>query len=164
MPGAVCTICAEDIADGEAAGTQLDCGHSFHVGCIVRWFRYEHTTCPNCRSDDATHAWTRCAASARISALRRKYASLPRDVRNMLDRLDRYASERGAMRRDLTSLRTVHKDIFAKERRLSSRWRQYEHKHSTLRRQIARVSAAGVPHMVYHGRLDEMLAGLSDGE
>ena len=82
----------------------------------------------------------------------------------MLDRLDKYASERTAVRRDLTSLRAIHKDVFANERRLSSRSRQYEHKYWTLRRQIARVSAAGVPHMVYHGRLDDMLAGLSDGE
>ena len=39
------TICSEGIDGGDSVGTQLDCGHSFHVNCIVRWFRYENTTC-----------------------------------------------------------------------------------------------------------------------
>ena len=47
----VCTICQEDL--GSHTTTSLECGHGFHVSCILAWARSSnrsHGACPVCRS------------------------------------------------------------------------------------------------------------------
>ena len=47
----LCPICKE--ADFLDAQHSLPCGHSFHAGCIIRWFRTGNTACPLCREGAA---------------------------------------------------------------------------------------------------------------
>lgn len=49
-----CAICLEGFAGRPSHAIQ--CGHVFHVDCIMRWFRNGHPTCPTCRDapDDAS--------------------------------------------------------------------------------------------------------------
>ena len=52
-----CTICLEPCGAGTAPVHALQCGHAFHVHCIVDWFRTlgsTHDQCPTCR--DTPHA------------------------------------------------------------------------------------------------------------
>jgi hypothetical protein len=54
-----CCICKADLCErdpSEEPGYALECGHSFHTSCIVRWFRTaEHATgCPVCRAEPRT--------------------------------------------------------------------------------------------------------------
>ncbi len=45
-----CSICQEDIADGEGHALE-GCGHKFHTRCIVRWYAHaDNKACPNCRA------------------------------------------------------------------------------------------------------------------
>lgn len=48
---AACSICMESLGD-DASSTALECGHRFHTGCILTWFRSEdsHGACPLCRA------------------------------------------------------------------------------------------------------------------
>lgn len=48
-----CTIClcATDNDDSHV----LECNHSFHVQCILQWYRSGHSSCPNCRSTEFQH-------------------------------------------------------------------------------------------------------------
>jgi hypothetical protein len=41
-----CTICLEDVRNNSK---RLNCGHSFHVNCILRWYETSNE-CPVCRS------------------------------------------------------------------------------------------------------------------
>lgn len=44
-----CVICQESVKDMQK--TTLDCTHSFHTDCIIRWFRRGITFCPLCKDD-----------------------------------------------------------------------------------------------------------------
>ena len=57
-PGATerqCVICTESCEEHENTFT-LECGHQFHTGCIVSWFRTEGSSgsCPLCRQGGGT--------------------------------------------------------------------------------------------------------------
>lgn len=41
-----CAICLEDVKN---SSKRLNCGHSFHVDCILRWYETSNE-CPVCRS------------------------------------------------------------------------------------------------------------------
>jgi len=45
----VCPICWETY-DNKKPEHQLECGHSFHCSCIVKWFRSGNLACPCCRA------------------------------------------------------------------------------------------------------------------
>ncbi|KAE8790958.1 RING-H2 finger protein ATL80-like [Hordeum vulgare] len=45
-----CSVCLEDLVDGEMVRQLPACKHLFHVGCIDMWL-HSHTTCPVCRCD-----------------------------------------------------------------------------------------------------------------
>lgn len=51
-PPAQCTICMEDMQQGDAYRT-LSCLDKFHPPCIDKWLK-THTTCPVCRHDLTT--------------------------------------------------------------------------------------------------------------
>lgn len=40
-----CSICYEDLTEKTHT---LSCGHSYHCGCIINWFRNSHNNCPLC--------------------------------------------------------------------------------------------------------------------
>lgn len=44
-----CSICLDEMNE-HGGCTTLECGHQFHVNCIVSWFRRGPSTCPMCRS------------------------------------------------------------------------------------------------------------------
>lgn len=45
-----CAICQEKCTKKSHT---LDCGHKFHAGCVISWFRTGETTCPICRDGGA---------------------------------------------------------------------------------------------------------------
>lgn len=46
----MCTICRNELLNGEVVRKINSCGHKFHIECIDRWFE-EHNQCPTCRHD-----------------------------------------------------------------------------------------------------------------
>ena len=44
----VCPICFLPLCSGDLT---LECKHTFHSECIVRWFRSKNDTCPLCRAE-----------------------------------------------------------------------------------------------------------------
>lgn len=68
----MCSICMGDFDEGEATHA-LECGHEFHIDCILSWARSDaeqHSACPVCRAtpdggggfsfhDMGVGAWTR---------------------------------------------------------------------------------------------------------
>lgn len=52
-----CAVCLETSTDSHA----LSCGHSFHVQCIVDWFRTGSNRCPVCRDSGASPEASSCS-------------------------------------------------------------------------------------------------------
>ena len=53
--GVFCVICQDCAPEGgfiPLARSELQCGHRFHVDCIVQWFRGGNRQCPLCMDDD----------------------------------------------------------------------------------------------------------------
>ncbi|KAM0833391.1 hypothetical protein ACQ4PT_064288 [Festuca glaucescens] len=48
--GELCSVCLEELEDGEMVRQLPACKHLFHVECIDMWL-HSHTTCPICRCD-----------------------------------------------------------------------------------------------------------------
>ncbi|XP_037450750.1 RING-H2 finger protein ATL32-like [Triticum dicoccoides] len=48
--GQPCSVCLEDLEDGEMVRQLPACKHLFHVECIDMWL-HSHATCPVCRCD-----------------------------------------------------------------------------------------------------------------
>ena len=44
----VCAICREDLTDN--LYNLPECTHTYHVNCIMHWFRTDHNTCPLCQN------------------------------------------------------------------------------------------------------------------
>jgi hypothetical protein len=53
----VCAICHEDLSDN--LYNLPECSHTYHVNCIMHWFRTDHNTCPLCQNQgiNYTQAW-----------------------------------------------------------------------------------------------------------
>ena len=48
-----CAICYEAFTEQPCHALE-ECGHRFHTGCAIRWFR-SNGSCPLCRGEQATH-------------------------------------------------------------------------------------------------------------
>lgn len=76
--------------------TTLECRHTFHVNCVVNWFRYNHQGCPNCRSCDTSELWSRKTPHQRVSILRRRKRRTP-EMNRLIGRLDGVRAKRRAL-------------------------------------------------------------------
>lgn len=46
-----CPVCFETVSSqNTSVSKRLSCGHSFHIDCILRWFK-ESDSCPVCRTN-----------------------------------------------------------------------------------------------------------------
>lgn len=144
-----CTICADTLEGTEA--TTLECGHSFHVACVLQWFRYEHKTCPNCRSARTQHVWTHRTPLQRVADLRKRRSKLPARVQKQLLRCDDARKQTAQVKQELKALRREHKDLFRQERLLRRKSYTCARRHRQLVSQLSLVSAPGVPLLVYQG-------------
>lgn len=49
IDGDRCAICVEEVQADEML-SRLPCEHWFHQGCVMKWLRGGHDTCPHCRA------------------------------------------------------------------------------------------------------------------
>lgn len=122
----VCSICLEPIAEGK--GHQLECKHTFHVDCIMKWFREGNSSsCPVCRADGESTNLSYFDVRSRCTYLRRKARNknAPAELKRLYKKLlDSEAAEKKAIK-DLKDFRKKHKELHKKYNRLrSSRWRR----------------------------------------
>ena len=113
----------------------LSCGHAFHTGCIVEWFRRGGaSTCPMCRDASDTSHMTRMDRIARSKLLQRRARrkDAPRELRTLKDRLQRARQahkEAGRRRRELLDR---HRETFREYKKAQS-------KEWSARRRIAEI-------------------------
>lgn len=139
-----CTICA-CADDGSKTTTTLDCGHTFHVGCILEWFRYEHTTCPNCRSEGGVREWIAQTPTQCLTRLRRRRrSSLPWELQRGLTKVETTRERIKELRRVCRTFRRDHAEVFREARALE---RKVYEAHERYDRQVNELALAATGHV-----------------
>jgi len=136
----ICLIC-HDVLAGDAANPpyRLECGHAYHAGCIVTWFRTGHMNCPYCgdtgvnapKPADRTGILSRSErtlVNARCSRLR-QYArrkDAPLELVRMVERM------RGTEQEIAENARRVKEFKNSKDNGMT--WRELDREYHKLRR------------------------------
>ena len=139
-----CSICTDPLSD-ETSSHRLPCGHTFHTECIVQWFRYEHTTCPLCRSEENDRRWTRHTPGQRVAILKRRKRSLPTVVQQKLARLDACKRHWETAKHEHKTLRKEYETIFRSERHLGRRIDLLREEHNRIFRELSVQASEHVP-------------------
>lgn len=156
----VCAICMEEEGEQCGACTTLECGHTFHVHCVLHWFRYENSTCPLCRSRrDLMHA-NALTDAQRVGLLRRQKNTLPTRQRRDLAKLDEASMKMREARVSLRRLRMEHRGIFKTERALQRSIINFEVTRDRLQEKLATSHVTGVPYMRWE---DERIPWAEEG-
>jgi hypothetical protein len=137
----MCSICTDELSEGT---TTLECGHSFHVGCIIQWFRLNNTTCPLCRAEGT---WRVLSHRERVRLICRQRA-LPPTVRAKVRRLKALRVERLAFSREELEFRRKHAAVLKEHRRLERRKWKAGRREFHLEREIGRMPVPNVPLLV----------------
>ena len=119
--GDACTICLEPL--GESAHALEECGHRYHVDCIMRWFRSGNEQCPLCRGRDfRPYRYMAVGERARILRRSARRRSAPRRLKRAVQRLrDKEERQREAFR-TLKAFRAEHRDLLKEHDRLQRKY------------------------------------------
>lgn len=83
-----CAICQESCLDCGPAH-KLECGHEFHVNCIVSWFRSGQKSCPICRDEASSTVVNNMGYLKRLAKMR----SCPDFIKDAIVDYDKIKSE-----------------------------------------------------------------------
>ena len=139
-----CSICVEPIYSERV---RLDCGHTFHSSCAIQWFRYNHTSCPLCRSDSVESRWNRTTPSQRIACLKRMKHKMPHNVQKYISKYDKVTKNLQKEQQLLTHFKRDHKIVLREYSKLSSRVRIGRHKKTHLMNELASIHIPNAPHL-----------------
>lgn len=135
----MCTICRENMdLSSSKIYTLPECGHKYHLECIMTWWRspqdyLEARTfglCPLCRQGPKkVISWRqRRGRVSYFKRMGRKKCVHPL-LRKALNRYKKSEKHRNDARKELWDWKRKYKDIFSKERKLSTK---YWHKKMAL--------------------------------
>ena len=134
--------------------TTLECRHTFHVGCVIQWFRYHNKSCPNCRSSDTHERWTRKTPQERVSIVRRRKNN-PTQVTRLIKQLDSVRAEAKQLRRDHVTYRREHSHVITTIRRHHTKCMRLREREKRLVQEIDK-QCHSVPRMTLSGFVEEV--------
>lgn len=116
-----CTICLESLNDN--VHTLEDCGHRYHVGCIMKWFRSGYEQCPLCRSQNfQPHRFLNVDERARLLRRHARKRNAPKHLKRAVKRLrDREEKQRQAFR-VFKAFRDEHRDVIQNFHKLEKQY------------------------------------------
>ena len=145
-----CVICCDTIAEtDDSRETRLECGHTFHVSCIVNWFRLGKASCPCCRDDPKPAVVYTSEIERFVDISHRRRNTLPSNINSQFNRLDSWKTKEVQAYNELKDLRRTQKAVFKKERDLIRRRHSCIQKQRRLKLEIGRMPMPGIP-MVQH--------------
>ena len=129
-----CAVCLEAVTPGATDAYTLECSHTFHSACLIRWMRRADApqiSCPLCRGNlsqrlDGLTVRSR-ARYLRNTVARRR--NPPVDLMRRVDDVRRAEDCEREARREMRDFRVQHKHTLANETRL-------RHRIWTLRRRV----------------------------
>lgn len=141
-----CPICIEPLNEGSP--TVLSCGHTFHAECAVQWFRYNHSECPMCRSDNITDMWSRVTPVQRVAYMRKHRDRMPCVVAKQMTKYDGLTKSLRDSQRNLREFEKRHRQILKDHRQLRHKLMLTKSKQKGLLRQLSTVHVDQVPLLV----------------
>ena len=116
-----CPICLHEMC---THFHELGCGHCFHTNCIVDWFRHGRSQCPLCRDDpspiESLDGFTLRARAKQLRIISRR-KNAPRELKRMVEKIQKIEREISIYKRENRVMKSKHKDIFKKQRQLTSK-------------------------------------------
>jgi hypothetical protein len=156
-----CSICIEPIDPGSCV--TIDCGHTFHSNCAIQWFRYNHTSCPLCRSDSVESRWNRTTPSQRIARLKRVKHVMSRNVQKCISKYEKVTKKLRDDQQLFTHFKRENKIVLRENARLSTKVRTIRHKKVRLMNELASIHIPNAPHL--HPRPNEdNVSDMADSE
>lgn len=129
----ICSICFDPLVCPETENQVYkiqECGHSFHVDCLMPWWRSGKKSCPKCRDEGLAGGSNRFICKEHICSAR-QYArkkDAPIGLKNLVKKLiekEKMLSEINKALSDHKNEVGVFKDLKNKERRLyTQKWRK----------------------------------------
>ena len=105
-----CTICLEALADN--VHTLEDCGHQYHVNCIMKWFRSGYEQCPLCRSQNfQPHRYLNVDERARLLRRHARKRNAPKRLKRAAKRLRAREEKQKEAFRTFKAFRAEHRDV-----------------------------------------------------
>ena len=111
-----CSICRDPMNVSETGKVELSCSHTFHLGCITRWFSTggNTRTCPICRAAPKEKEISAPqvppidvnaanALAAQRATLQRQRENVRAQIHLQLNMLDQFTRDIQRMRREVTS-------------------------------------------------------------
>ena len=146
-----CSICAGTM---EGDMTTLECRHTFHVGCIIQWFRFHNQSCPNCRSCESHERWSRKTPQQRVSMVRRRKNNSKMVVR-LLKKLDAVREQTSRLRHERVAFRKQYAHVIKTVRRHNTKLVQLQERERSIVLEIDE-GCHSVPRMILSGFVEEL--------
>ena len=120
-----CSICYENLNENTHT---LSCGHSYHCGCIINWFRNSHNNCPLCNDtklDVNSLKWgVKIKTIEEIKKLDKK-DDCPENIKKNLNKIKQLKKknkkkldELKEARKEFNDFKETHKELIKKYKKL----------------------------------------------
>lgn len=147
----VCPICLSNM-DNQEDISKIECGHSFHTKCIMKWFRSSKGQCPCCldnpfqtvrlKNINIIGTWDSLYINERCSALRKhsRKKESPEKLKKKFDNLKKKEEELKQIRKEKSDIikSEEYRDIIKNKRSLDSK---IYNKEKTILKTKARIIA-----------------------
>ena len=142
----ICAICTEAMKPCESH--TLDCSHSFHTDCILKWFRSGGSTCPVCRCHglDCAVKLDFMDVRARANVIKRiaRRMDAPESLKRLYKSYREVRKQKSDVIKKVSELKKKFKEeIKAVNKLRSKRWR-LERRELLLNRELGMFCEAGV--------------------
>lgn len=141
-----CPVCVSPM-NAESSHV-LECGHRFHVKCIMRWFREGGRSCPMCRDrgEDAKNL-TYMDVDARASYLRRKARNkrAPKELKRLYNALLRAEANEKKAKDEYNAFLQENKEVQTEYKKLRRRRWDSASKTRKMKRQLGLFSSIEYP-------------------
>ena len=141
-----CSICYEDLTENTHT---LSCGHSYHCGCIINWFRNSHNNCPLCNDTkldvDSLKWGVKIKTIEEIKKLDKK-KDCPENIKKNLNKIKelkkknkKKVDELKEARKEFNDFKETHKDLIKTYKKLEQKYlnkRRYPYKNRRKIRDI----------------------------
>lgn len=91
----ICSICYDSLEDNNT--TEIECGHKYHINCIIKWFRTGNQKCPLCNDNtiDTSNInyYTKLTTIKEIKKFGRK-KNCPKNLKILLDKIKKKEEEK----------------------------------------------------------------------
>jgi hypothetical protein len=111
----VCSICLCEEND-DAKMHALDCGHKFHVDCILSWYKSGGKSCPMCRHTSTSNTLSFMDTQARYSLMRARARrkDAPKSLKRIYEDLLKLEKERKNMAAERKAFMNENKELVKK--------------------------------------------------